>query len=208
MRKRLEILVWAIRDAPRAHVARPLKWRRPRGSGQRLSGRKHPVERDGPEQLGHHGAANPEVQVLGGLPSSPSEDAGIADVQAAAEPHRSVDHEELPVVAQVDVGVGDREQTLQKFGHRHPARFATQPRWAAGYSGRRHRQSVLGLGPRGPPRVRERQRTGRRPGRDRKCRWRGRRSAARCRWRRAWPGRLRPRSSGGRACCPTREAPG
>ena len=57
---------------------------------------------EGPLQLGHHGAFNPELEISGGLPGLAGQPMGPRDIGSAGEPDRAVDYEDLAMIAKVE----------------------------------------------------------------------------------------------------------
>ncbi len=89
------------------------------GGGQALAGGEAPVLAEDVLQLAHHRPLDPELEVARALGVVP-QNVAAADVHAAGEGGLSVHHQQLAVVAQVQVGRRRQQARGQETGHRHP----------------------------------------------------------------------------------------
>ena len=117
--KLVDIPVGAVGDAPHEGLPRGFELRKPEPALQLFAGREGPISRKHFLKLCHHGANDAEVQVLGRVLRTRSQDRALPDVHPACESDTPVDHQNLAMVPQVEVRERSRQQRGQKLRHGH-----------------------------------------------------------------------------------------
>jgi len=117
----LEVLVGSIGNAAGYGLSPARDLRIPNLPLESLLGGEAPVGGERVHDFPDHRSLHPKVEVLDRMRRVAPQQATLTDIHAAGEGEAAIDHHDLPVVAQVHVGIAQRDRRVQELGHRDAA---------------------------------------------------------------------------------------